>query len=285
MSILLAHELGHYIVGRRHGLDMSPPLFIPFPVAFGTFGAIIRLRSLPSSRSALLEMGAAGPLAGAILAIFFIAIGLPGTEASPPPPPPPPPEAAAEALPALLEIPLDALDAALSWGPIGAALDALSPPPPEDHFPVVIFNNPPVMDLLGAWLLGAPPGRFDVLTPAALAGWVGCLLTAINLLPIGQLDGGHVANALHPARARAVSRGLVFAAIAAGVLWSGWAFWGLMLLAFRAWESLPVPAEPGLTRRARSLAVAALVAFALTFMPRPVEMDALPYGAAPPEAP
>ncbi len=280
MAILLAHELGHYIVGRRHGLDMSPPFFIPAPIiAFGTFGAIIRMRDRPKDRSALLEMGAAGPLAGAVVAILFLALGLPGTVAEPPSfPPPPTPEESG--LPLWILSILDAVDGVLSWGPLGWLSDQISPPVPEGHAPVVIFNNPPVMDLLGGLLLGTPPGRFDQLTPLALAGWVGCLLTAINLIPIGQLDGGHVANALSPKLAPRLSQGMLLLALAGGVLWAGWAFWAVLLAVMGASRGLKIASEPGLSVRARVVAAAVLVAFGLTFMPRPIEMDSLPYAAA-----
>ena len=80
MSILLAHEMGHWWVARRHGFSLSLPYFIPLPVAFGTLGAVIRLDSPPRSRTGLLEMAAAGPLAGAVVAFLAIALGLPGTE-------------------------------------------------------------------------------------------------------------------------------------------------------------------------------------------------------------
>ena len=79
MAILLAHEMAHYWVARAHGFALSLPYFLPFPAAFGTFGAIIRLRSLPPSRTGLLEMGAAGPIAGFVVAAVAIVAGLPGT--------------------------------------------------------------------------------------------------------------------------------------------------------------------------------------------------------------
>ncbi len=277
MSILLAHELGHYIVGRRHGLKMSPPYFIPAPVvAFGTFGAIIQMKDRPRSRSGLLEMGAAGPRAGAAVTLVVLALGLPGTLSEPPVVSPPPSPAEVDLAPWLVAA-LDSLDAALSWGPIGAVLETLAPPVPEGHAPVLIMNNPLVMDLLGRLILGAPPGRFDQLSPVAMAGWVGCLLTAINLVPIGQLDGGHVLNALAPSRARQVSIALLVLALVGGIFWTGWIFWGALLLAMGAWRSVPIPERPGLSPRARLVAAAVLLTFVLTFMPRPIEMDSLPY--------
>lgn len=261
MSILLAHEMGHWVVARRHGFALSLPYFIPFPAAFGTFGAVIRLRSLPKSRTALLEMGAAGPLAGFVVAALAMAVGLPGTQAAQPPPLPPiPPE------PVLLPEALSFL--APLW-------EHLFPIVPDGHVEVLIFANPLLMDLLGKLILGAAPGRFDQLTPMALAGWVGCLLTAMNLLPIGQLDGGHILSGLWPKAAPKVSKLLLGVAIAAGVLWTPWAVWGLLLFFFRGYKNLEVPAEPPLTPRARWVAALVGIAFILSFMPVPIEMDTM----------
>lgn len=271
MGILLAHEMGHYLVALRHGFRLSLPYFLPFPAAFGTFGAIIRLRSLPRSRTALLEMGAAGPLAGFAVAMLAFAVGLPGTIerdapqilldttallAAPPPP---------GALDALL-------DQAFSVPPLSWLLSV----PPSGTVSMLIMANPPGMDLIGELLLGAAPGRYAELSPIGMAGWVGCLLTGINLLPIGQLDGGHILNALAPRAAPWVSRVGVVLALVAGTMWTGWLVWGAMLLFLRAWMSLPVPERPGLTPRARFVGLLALLAFALSFMPSPLEIEDVP---------
>ena len=109
-----------------------------------------------------------------------------------------------------------------------------------------------------------------------MAGWVGCLLTAINLLPIGQLDGGHVFNAIWPERAREISKFSLAVALTAGFVWAGWAFWAVLLLVLRAWVSLPVPVSPRLSRRSLRVAALTLTAFVLSFMPRPVEIESVP---------
>ncbi len=269
MATLLAHEMGHYRVARAHGFELSMPYFIPFPAAFGTFGAIIRLRSMPRSRTALLEMGAAGPLAGFLVALLAIALGLPGTVEhavpqvlwTPPPEVIPEPGPISRALEAIFSLP------PLSW---------LVPESTPGTLPLLILANPPAMDLLGWLILGAPPGRYAELGPVATAGWVGCLLTGINMLPIGQLDGGHVLNALAPRLARPVARFGVFAALVAGIFWSSWLVWGLLLLALGAWVSLPVPERPPPTRRAQFVAFLALLAFLASFMPVPFEIEELP---------
>ncbi|MDP6933161.1 MAG: site-2 protease family protein, partial [Myxococcota bacterium] len=179
MAILLAHEMGHYWVARRHGFELSLPYFLPFPMAFGTFGAIIRLRSLPPNRTALLEMGAAGPLAGFVVAVVVMALGLPETVPQavvelPMARPPPIPEIVDGELTGWAAL----LDGLLGHPP----LSWIFPPVEPETLPLLVLANPPVMDLVGSVVMGAAPGRYDILGPLALAGWVGCLLTAINLV-------------------------------------------------------------------------------------------------------
>ena len=152
MGILLCHELGHYVTGRRRGVEVSLPYFIPVPPQFtlGTLGAVIRMKKPISDRNALFDVGAAGPVAGLVVAIPLLVIGL--------------------------------------------SLSSLGPVKPDD----MIEGNSILYALLkyavfGRWL---PSGGVDVqLHPMAFAGWVGLLITMINLMPIGQLDGGHVARA------------------------------------------------------------------------------------------
>ena len=225
-AILLSHEMAHYFVARRHGFTLSLPYFIPFPVGFGTLGAVIRLRSLPRSRTALLEMGAAGPIAGAIVAFVLLAIGLVWTR------------------------------------------EVLEPVPGEMY---AIFNDPLALKVLATWVQGAPIDRFAVLHPVAMAGWIGCLLTGLNLLPVGQTDGGHVMNALFPRQAKTISRVLIAIMLASSILWLGWAVWALALYLLGAWRGLEVPLRPPLSSRARGIALATVPIFLLSFIPRPVE--------------
>lgn len=228
MSILLAHELAHYVVARRHGFATSLPMFIPLPFGFGSLGAIIFLRSQPPNRTALLEMGAAGPLAGAVVAFLMLAIGLQWT---------------------------------------GPDL------PVEPDQVVLVFQDPWAVKLLGGWVAGEPPGRLAELHPVALAGWIGCLLTAINLIPLGQADGGHVLCALLPRWAVRISRGVLAGLVVAGfVWWPGWALWAGLAMISGAWRNLEVPRRPRLTRRARWISVAVAAVLALTFMRRPMEL-------------
>jgi len=264
MSILLAHELGHWIMARRHGVHQGLPLFLPFPLAFGTLGAIIRLRSLPPHRSALIEIGAAGPLAGFVVAVGVMALGLPGTvDAGAPvvelpwPLPPVPPAAPSD------------------WDWLAELLGASSV---QEGLSMMIMANPPLMDLLGIALLGAPPGRYAELGPLALAGWAGCFLTAMNLLPVGQLDGGHVTNGLAPRWARGLSRAAVALVVVLGLFgWTGWVVWSALLLVMGATSSLPVRDTPKPTRRAAVVAGLAALTFALCWMAEPIEMETVPW--------
>jgi Zn-dependent protease len=153
LGILLAHEFGHYIAARLHKVDASLPFFIPLPILspFGTMGAVIRMRSVIPTRRALLDIGAAGPLAGLALAIPAYAWGVSHSQ----------------------PVALDTIDGGIQLG------------------------NSLLLKLLDHWF--APPlqpGMDLMLSPVAYAGWTGMFVTMINLLPVGQLDGGHVAFAL-----------------------------------------------------------------------------------------
>jgi membrane-associated protease RseP (regulator of RpoE activity) len=170
MTILLAHEMGHYVVARRHGVDVSLPYFIPLPyVSMGTLGAVIRMKAPITRRDALIDVGAAGPLAGLVVAIPLLVWGLATS-------------------------PVEAPPAGASYTE-GNSLLYLG-----------------LKYLVHGRLL--PADGVDVqLGEMAMAAWVGLLLTAINLMPIGQLDGGHVATAFfgdaHERTARWLHRGLL----------------------------------------------------------------------------
>jgi len=238
MSTLLAHEFAHYFVAKRHGFSTSLPLFIPFPLAFGTLGAIIRLDSEPETRGALLEMGAAGPIAGFLVAVGCLFVGLPATEAVPM-------ESASEV-----------------FGGVES---------------VTVFANPTVMDLVGKLSLGDGPGVLDRLSPVALAGWVGCFLTAINMLPIGQLDGGHIMSALTPRYAQTVSKVTLFIMVSVGwIFWLGWTVWGAIIYITGASEGLEIGGDTRLSWRNRLYLFAAVIALGLSFMHAPITDFELP---------
>lgn len=164
LAILLTHELGHYVAGRIHGVDISPPHFIPLPTSFGTLGAVIRMRGRIRRRDELLDVGAAGPLAGIVVAVPILIYGIATSEVR--------------------------------------AMEPRS----VDH--MVLLEGHSLLYRALLWLVHGPiPEGHDIfLTSTALAGWTGLLLTLINLVPFGQLDGGHIAYALFGARQDRVSR-------------------------------------------------------------------------------
>lgn len=173
MSILLAHELGHYLQSLRYRVPASPPLFIPMPTLFGTMGAVILQGAGYANRKALFDIAISGPLAGLVVASPVLWYGVMQSTVSPLPDP--------ASLPANTE--------------------------------TLILNEPLVMQ----WLIRlhhgtVPDGSAVDLNPLLFAGWVGIFVTALNLLPVGQLDGGHILYTLIGRRAHAVAIGLVLGA-------------------------------------------------------------------------
>jgi membrane-associated protease RseP (regulator of RpoE activity) len=230
MTILLSHEMGHYVLARAHRVDASLPYFIPAPPTFliGTFGAFIRIRSLPPHRRALFDIGAAGPWAGFLVAVPAVIFGLQESEVRP----------------------LDPTQGGLMLG------DSL------------------LFSILTRLVLGVDAQEVTIqLGPVALAGWFGLLVTCLNLLPVGQLDGGHVAYAVFGHRHRWISRGVIVTLVILGIGgWPGWFVWAALLLILglqhpRPWD----PATP-LDRRRLVAAALTLVIFALTFMPEPISI-------------
>jgi membrane-associated protease RseP (regulator of RpoE activity) len=254
MGILLCHELGHYVVGRIHKVDVSLPYFIPLPPygTFGTLGAVIKMTKPIEDRNALFDVGAAGPIAGLIVAIPLLVIGL--------------------------------------------SLSEIAPLRPDD-----MIEGPSILYALlklavfGRWL---PAGGVDVqLHPMADAAWIGLLVTMINLMPIGQLDGGHVARAalgdVHEQWSARFHVALLFIGLAVGgvmlaiALGSGrdlgdalsyakygavpWTVWALLLLWMhrRAGEYHPPVGEVPLDAPRRRRAIAMLIVFVLIATPVP----------------
>lgn len=231
LAILLCHEFGHYAAALRHGVPATLPYFLPGPpFLIGTFGAFIRMRGMPRSRSALFDIGAAGPWAGLVASVPVVAFGLWLSEVRPLAP---------------------ASGGGLS---LGSSL---------------------LFDGLSRGILGVNPADATiVLHPVALAGWFGLFVTFLNLLPVGQLDGGHVVYALFGRRHRSIAR-LFFAIVfAMGFLgWSGWFVWAF-LLAFVVRVDHPDTADPVTPLDARRTVAAwlTLAAFAATFMPVPLSV-------------
>lgn len=249
MAILLAHELGHYITARIHRVPASPPYFIPFPLPpLGTMGAVIAMPDRIKSRNALLDIGAAGPLAGMVVTIPVLVYGI--------------------------------LESVVA--PIGEP-------------PLYLEGHSLFYELLLHLLKGPIPDGYDIhLTATGQAGWTGLLVTMINLIPVAQLDGGHVCYALFGHRQALYSRrvrnvlpyigfavglyyGLpvldrgqsgepLFAGFAAGLPWLMW--WALLrfMVSRSGMEHPPTDGAP-LSPGRRVVAWFTLALFAILFMP------------------
>ena len=262
MTILLCHEMGHYLVAKRHGFTLSVPYFIPFPFAFGTLGAVIHLKSLPRSRTALLEMGAAGPIAGFIVTTLCIFWDAPNTQ-----------NHQSVEVEGTLEQYIEEVTTIPPAEGIWATLNQWMgfEPPSIEQFDVLIMADPWIMKLGHSLVLDVSLSPFANLGPIAFAGWVGCLITSINLLPIGQLDGGLILNALFPQRATQISRGMLGIVFVYGLFtWKGWMVWSILLWFMGASVPVWVPKASELSFRARGIAVVSIVVFALCAMSEPI---------------
>ena len=217
LGVLMVHELGHYVAGRYHGVNVSLPYVIPFVFPFGTLGAVIRMRDRMPSRRALFDVGAAGPIAGLVATVVVTIIGL-------------------------------------SLDPIRVPTELAS-----TSGTMIRFNNPPLMTLI-AGLLGQPTAYPDPTLsahPVVIGGWVGMFFTLLNLLPVGQLDGGHMVRAMVGPRQETIASivpGALFALAVYLHYLRGyglnesvglWAFWGVFSL-FIAFNG---PANPVDERR------------------------------------
>jgi Zn-dependent protease len=189
LLILGAHELGHYFTAKAHGIRFTPPYFIPIPFALGTFGAFIKIKSLTPNRRALFDVAVAGPLAGLVFAIPALLIGLRLSQVIP-----------------------------------GSAPESLGNAG-------VNVNSSVLMACLAKMALGASAleGNHLLLHPLAFAGWLGLIVTALNLLPIGQLDGGHISHAVFGSRH---AHGLSMVALAALFFLALFVWPGLLIWAF-----------------------------------------------------
>ncbi len=231
LGILGAHEMGHFIVGRMRGAPMSWPYFIPLPpvISFtGTMGAVIVQREPLEDRRTLLEVGIAGPLAGLVVAIPLLFIGLYGSPVLPPDP----------AVPMMQE----------GNSIIYAAAQYL---------------------VFGQFL---PSNGLDVrINSVAFGAWIGLLVTMINLLPVGQLDGGHIAYSLLGDRARYLAYAAIIMCAVFGVLFSySWFVWMALasIIGFR--HPPPFNDVPELGPAHKALAIAGLILFLLLLMPIPL---------------
>ncbi|WP_342376717.1 site-2 protease family protein [Myxococcus stipitatus] len=221
LAILGSHEMGHYVLARIHRVDTSLPYFIPLPVlGVGTLGAVIRIRDRIPSRDALVDIGAAGPLAGLVVALPILFWGLAHSTVVDAPTVP-------SQFPGESSLWVYGREL-FTWV---MAKVTHAPPAPEEAFHGVqtVFGDSLLMKGLTWLALGPVPEGKDVLVhPVVIAGWFGLLVTLLNLMPIGQLDGGHLAFALLGRHAHWVGR--CMAALLLFLTLFVTASWGLWLL-------------------------------------------------------
>jgi membrane-associated protease RseP (regulator of RpoE activity) len=232
LSILGTHEFGHYFAARYYKASVSLPYFIPAPppFIFGTLGAIIKMRSPARDKDSLFDIAVAGPLAGLVIAIPALLLGL-------------------------------------SWSRVIAI------PPGASS---LVFGDSLLMQFLVYLSFGPIPSGMDVLIhPVGLAGWVGLFVTALNLFPVGQLDGGRIAYALFGVHHRKVSRATFVGLLALGAITQSvnWIMWAALLFFLIGFHHSPplndlTPLSPG----RRLLGLACLVLLVLLIPPVPIEV-------------
>jgi membrane-associated protease RseP (regulator of RpoE activity) len=252
VAILFTHEMGHYVLARRHRVDTTLPYFIPVPFGAGTLGAVIRIRSALPSRRATLEIGAAGPIAGFVVAVPLLLAGLARSEV----------RAGVVAVQGGAASPFAALRA---W----AAGQAIFGPDVGVHF----YGDSLVTWAAQRIVFGELPASSEVFVhPIAFAAWLGLLVTTLNLVPMGQLDGGHVLYALLGRRGARIASEVVSAGLlVAGIFLSwNWLFWWLLTRVVVGVRHPPALTEEPLSRGHRALALVSLALFVATFVPVPI---------------
>ena len=237
LGILTAHEMGHYVFCVARRVFATLPFFIPAPSLIGTLGAFIRIKSPIRSRADLFDIGIGGPIAGFVVAVPVLIFGL------------------------LASQPLT-----------GAAAQAAAT---KDGS--LLLGFPLIFKLAhwGAAAFGshAAMAQFPVeglyIHPVAMAAWVGMFATSLNLLPGGQLDGGHIIFAVNPRLHRPVSfLSIMVLMVLSWYCWIGWLLWAVVLR-FTGARHPDVPPAPPLDRKRRVLACFALVMLLLTLTPAP----------------
>jgi len=258
IAILGAHEMGHFFAGRYHKVNVTLPYFIPLPVIspFGTMGAFINMRGIPKNKKQLFDIGIAGPLSGLLIAIPVLFIGLSLSKVLP--------------LPTVIgngnAFQMEGnslLYLLMKYITFGKLL-------PQ---PVDFGNVSPFLYWLRYFFTGQPMplGGLDVnLHPVAWAGWAGILVTSLNLIPIGQLDGGHILSTMVGKNSRKIFSFLLVLMVILGFAWNGWWLWAFLLFFLNKIPSQVADEITPLDRKRKMLAAFMLIVFILVFIPVPL---------------
>jgi len=260
LAILSAHEFGHYFAGKINGVDVSLPFFIPFPFSsFGTMGAFISMRSLPRNKKILFDIAISGPLSGLIISIIVLLIGLHLSEV--------------HTLPLVNEnaggLQMEGnslLYLFLKYLSFGKLLPHLTG---QNGLNLIInwiqyfFTAAPF-----------PWGAQDVmLHPVAWAGWAGLFVTTINLLPVGQLDGGHIFQTVFGKKLTRIIFPVIIGGLALlGAIWRGWWLWAGILFFMDRRYAEPLDQITQLDPKRKWLGYLAIFVFIITFIPVPITL-------------
>jgi len=227
LLILGAHEFGHYWASKKNGVQSTLPYFIPAPPIFiaGTFGAFIQIKQRIPNRMVLMEIGAAGPIMGFVVALPMLILGL-----------------------------------------------YLSSVTPSIGMGSINFGSSLILNFCSQLVLGVDPSSSDInihLHPIAFAGWIGMLITALNLMPVGQLDGGHIIYAIAPGKHSAIGKIFFAGLFPLGYFWPGWFFWAAMI-ALMGFKTAPLKEDVEKLKLTHIvLGSISMVIFVLTFIPIP----------------
>ncbi len=253
LGILLAHEFGHYLMSRYHKTAATLPFFIPLPFSIlGTMGAFIQMQAVPKNKRILFDIGVAGPLAGMVVAAPVLLFGLTLSQLGP-----------------IVQDPngfiegnslLYLLSKYIVFGQLLPSPASLSGLPLLQYWIQYFFTGHPV-----------PFGGTDVfIHPVAFAGWAGLLVTALNLIPVGTLDGGHITYALFGEKIRKAYPFILGLLAALGLVWSTWWLWALLLLWLGRVHAEPLDQITELDPPRRAVGWFAILLFALVFSPVPM---------------
>ncbi len=237
LVILLAHEMGHYVFCRYYGVRATLPFFLPAPTMIGTLGAVIRIKAPIRSRAALFDIGIAGPIAGFVVAVATLAVAM------------------------NLSKPLAT----------GAGQSDL-----QLGFPAIFYVIHGLLrSVAPSHAIAALPLTRVYLHPTAVAAWVGMFATALNLLPSGQLDGGHIVYAVAPRTHRIISWLTVIVLVYLGRSYVGWRVWAGLIIVMNVltYRQQQAPEYPVLPASRWALALLALIMLALTFTISPFQIS------------